>query len=420
MKQLLTNATLLTFAGPDGPRAGAAAGALGLIRRGAVLMDEGRIVAVGPADQVLKHPDARKGRIHDAGGRVAMPGFVDAHTHPVFAEPRLKDFELRARGRSYQEIAAAGGGIVSSLSGVRGTGERDLTALLQERAARFLACGTTTIEAKSGYGLDKDSELKSLRALKHLAAGGSIGVVPTFLGAHAVPPEYEGRPGEYLRFMAREVLPVVASEGLARYADAFVERGYFGPAEAGEFLRAAKAAGLGVRVHAEQITRSGGARLAAELGACCADHLDRADDEDLGAMKAAGTMACLVPGSNHFLGLAEMPPARRIIDAGVPVALATDFNPGTCPCWNMQEVLAIAVTRMKMTPEEALVASTVNGAWAAGLGRTHGALAAGMAADLSVFECSDYRELCYWFGKNLAATVFKSGKVAHAATDLRL
>ncbi|MBI3299731.1 MAG: imidazolonepropionase [Elusimicrobia bacterium] len=420
MKQLVTNATLLTFAGPDEPRAGAAASNVGLIRQGAVLMDEGVIVAAGPADKVLAHPDSRKGRVHDAGGRVVMPGFVDAHTHPAFAEPRLRDFELRAQGKTYQEIAAAGGGIISSVSALRGTTERDLTVLLQERAARFIECGTTTIEAKSGYGLDKDSELKSLRALKHLGAGGMLGVVPTFLGPHAVPPEYQGRTGEYARFMAREVLPVVAEEKLALYADVFCERGYFGAAECTDFLQAARAAGLGLRVHAEQLTHSGGAKLAARLKACTADHLDHADDDDLGALKAAGTVACLVPGSNHFLGLGSMPPARRILDAGVPVALATDFNPGTCPCWNMQEILAIAVTRMKMSPEEALVSATVNGAWAAGLGKTHGVLAVGQAADLVIYDCEDYRELCYWFGKNLAVTVFKAGKVVHSTAELRV
>ena len=419
MKQLVTNATVLTFSGPAEPRSGPASRNVGLIRQGAVLMDEGKIVSVGPADMVLKHPDARKGRVHDAGGRVVMPGFVDAHTHPVFGAPRLKDFELRAQGRTYQEIAAAGGGIVSSVHGVRGTTEKELTALLVERAARFLECGTTAIEAKSGYGLDKDSELKSLRALKHLAAGGMIDVVPTFLGPHAVPPEYQGKPGDYARFMAKEVLPVVAAEGLARYADVFCERGYFGPIESEDFLRAAQAAGLGLRVHAEQLTRSGGAQLAAKLKACTADHLDKADDLDLAALKDAGTVACLVPGSNHFLGLSEMPPARRILDAGVPVALATDFNPGTCPCWNMQEILAVAVTRMKMGPEEVLVSATVNGAWAAGLGKTHGTLEVGRAADVVVYDCTDYRELSYWFGKNLAVTVFKGGKVAHSVEDLR-
>lgn len=420
MKQLVTNATLLTFAGPDEPRSGAAASNIGLIRRGAVLMDEGRLVAIGPADQVLAHPDSRKGRVHDAGGRVVMPGFVDAHTHPVFAEPRLRDFELRARGKSYQEIGLAGGGILSSVTALRGTTERDLTTLLQERASRFIECGTTTIEAKSGYGLDKDSELKSLRALKHLAAGGILGVVPTFLGPHAVPPEYQGRAAEYARFMAREVLPVVASEKLAEFADVFCERGYFGDAECSDFLEAARKAGLGLRVHAEQLTHSGGAKLAARLRACSADHLDHADDQDLAALKAAGTVACLVPGSNHFLGLGTMPPARKILGAEVPVALATDFNPGTSPCWNMQEILAIAVTRMKMTPEEALVSATINGAWAVGLGKTHGSLVAGRAADVVIYDCTDYRELCYWFGKNLAATVFKAGKVVHSAHDLRI
>ncbi|TBR21112.1 imidazolonepropionase [bacterium] len=419
MKQLVTNATLLTFAGPAEPRAGAAARNVGLIRRGAVLMDEGKIVSVGPADMVAKHPDALKGRVHDAGGRVVLPGFVDAHTHPVFGAPRLKDFELRAQGRTYQEIAAEGGGIVSSVHGVRGTTEKELTSLLVDRAARFLECGTTTIEAKSGYGLDKDSELKSLRALKHLAAGGMLEVVPTFLGPHAVPPEYLGRASDYVRFLVKEVLPVVAAEGLAKYADVFCEQGYFDAYESEAFLKAAAAAGLGVRVHAEQLSRSGGAQLAAKLKACTADHLDKADDLDLAALKDAGTVACLVPGSNHFLGLAEMPPARRILDAGVPVALATDFNPGTCPCWNMQEILAIAVSRMKMSPEEVLVAATVNGAWAVGLGKTRGTLEVGRAADVVVYDCTDYRELSYWFGKNLAVTVFKAGKVVHSTLELR-
>ncbi|HAH05569.1 MAG TPA: imidazolonepropionase [Elusimicrobia bacterium] len=419
MKQLIVNADLATFSGPEGPRAGAEMRSLGLIRGGAVLMDGGKIVSSGLKELVLKHPDAGKARLLDAGGRLLLPGFVDCHTHPVFAEPRLRDYGLRAQGKTYEEIAAEGGGIVSSVRAVRGASQEDLARGLFERARRFLECGTTTLEAKSGYGLDPDSELKMLRAMKAAAAGSPLEILPTFLGAHAVPPEYAGRTDDYVRLLVSEVLPVVAREGLARFADAFCEEGYFSPEQAEFYLKACQGAGLGLRLHAEQFTRCGGALLAARLGALSADHLDRVEDNDLAALKAAGVVACLVPGSNHFLGLSEFPPARRIIDAGVPVALATDFNPGTCPCWNLQEILSIAVSRMRMTPEEALCAVTVNAAHALGLGKTHGRIQPGMQADLVLFDCQDPRELPYWFGANLAVTVFKRGNVVHSTEELR-
>ncbi|HBL15259.1 MAG: imidazolonepropionase [Elusimicrobia bacterium GWA2_69_24] len=419
MKNLITNAVLLTLPGSERPRCAGELGKVGLIRDGAVLMDGERIAAVGLKDLVMRHPDARKGRIFDAGGRVVMPGFADCHTHPVFGAPRLKDFELRARGKSYREIAAEGGGIVSSLAAVRGATEAELTRLLQEQAQRFLECGTTAIEAKSGYGLDKDSELKALRAIKHVAAGGRLDIVATFLGAHAVPPEYKGKPAAYVAMLIRDVLPAVAAERLAVYVDAFCEKGYFSPQESESFLAAGAAAGLRVKVHAEQLSRSGGAALAARLNAVSADHLDCADDGDLRLLKESGTIAVLVPGSNHFLGLTEYPPARRIIDSGVPVALATDFNPGTCPCWNMQEILSIAVSRMRMTPEETLAAATINGAHAMGLGQTHGSLETGKVADILVMDCRDYREIPYWFGANLVAAVFKRGKLLHHTVELQ-
>jgi len=420
MKNLITNAALLTFAGSDAPRAGAEMGSLGLVRNGALLMDGETIAAVGLKDVVMKHPDARKGRIFDAAGRVVMPGFVDSHTHPVFGAARLKDFGLRARGKGYEEIAAQGGGIVSSINAVRGATEAELTERLLDQTQRFLECGTTTIEAKTGYGLDKDSELKALRAIKHVAAGGRLEIVPTFLGAHAVPPEYEGRPSEYVAMLLRDVLPVVVEEGLARYADAFCERGYFSAEDAETFLKACAEAGLGVKVHAEQLSHWGGTRVAARLKAVSADHLDHVDDGDLALMKDAGVIASLVPGSNQFLGMKDFPPARKIIDAGVPVALATDFNPGSCPCWNMQEILSIACTRMGMTPEEALTAATINGAYAAGLGKTHGSLETGKSADVVVMECEDPVELSYWFGANLAGMVFKKGRLVHSVSELRV
>ncbi len=411
MRTLIQNASLLTLSGTSAPRCGREMDHVGLVRGGALLIDGAKIIAAGNPDIVLKHPDAKKSVIHDAKGRVVLPGFVDCHTHPVFAAPRLKDFDSRLRGKTYQEIAAAGGGIASSAASVRGATEEELTRKLQGYAQRFLDCGTTTIEAKSGYGLDKDSELKSLRAIKHAAAGGALEFVPTFLGAHALPAEYQGRPGDYLDLMVKEVLPVVAKEGLARYVDAFCERNYFSPSETERFLKAGKDAGLGVRIHAEQLSRSGGSAVAAKLGAASADHLDHASDEDLALLASAGVVAALVPGSNQFLGLSEFAPARRIISAGVAVALASDFNPGTSPCWSMQQVIALACQRMKMTPEEAICAATVNGAHALGLGKTHGRLEPGCAADFTVLDCQDYRELAYWFGGNLAAAVYKSGKL---------
>lgn len=415
MRHLLTNATLVTFTGPEEPRSGKDMERLGIIRDGALLMSDGVIEAVGRRDEVLARPEARKGRVYDAGGRVVLPGFVDSHTHPLFGEPRLKDFELRARGKSYREIAEEGGGILSSIHAVRSTPEAQLVELLASQAGRFLECGTTTIEAKTGYGLDKDSELKGLRAVRTASGLSALEMIGTFLGAHAVPPEYRGRPSEYVAMLSRDVLPEVASGGLARFVDAFCEPGYFSVEDSEAFLSAGAAAGLGVKVHAEQLSRSGGARLAARLRAVSADHLDHASGEDLAELKAAGTVAALTPGCNHFLGLPEYPPARRIIAAGVPVALATDFNPGSCPCWNMQEIVSLAVTRMRMTPEEALCAATVNGAWALGLGRSHGSLEAGKAADAVVYDCRDYREIPYWFGANLATAVFKKGRLVHDA-----
>jgi imidazolonepropionase len=419
MKQLITNATLLTLSGPDEPRAAEQMRSIGLIRDGAVFMEDGLIRSVGLSDVVLRDPDARKARIHDAEGRVVMPGFVDCHTHPVFGEARLKDFGLRTSGKTYQEIAAEGGGIVSSIRSTRGATESELTQRLLEQSYRFLESGTTTVEAKSGYGLDKDSELKALRAIKHVAAGSPLEFVPTFLGAHAIPPEYRGRPAEFVDMLIKEVLPVVVREDLARYVDAFCENGFFTSFDCRRFLEAGASAGLGVRIHAEQLTRSGGAALAADLKAASADHLDHADETDLAKLREAGVVAALVPGSNHFLGHADYPDARKIIDAGVPAALATDFNPGTCPCWNMQEVISIATTRMKMSVEEAIAASTINAAHALGLSKTVGSLENGKQADVIVLSCRDYRELAYWFGANQVDLVFKKGKLVYDAKGPR-
>lgn len=418
---LLVNAgQLLTFQGAPGPRRGADLGKPGLYRGGAVLIEGDRIAAAGLRDVVARHPAAEKARLLDAGGRVVLPGFVDSHSHPVFAAPRLRDFELRARGEGYREIAAEGGGILSSVDAVRKAAEAELADGLGRWCERFIECGTTTLEAKSGYGLDLPSELKSLRAIRRAAERTALELVPTFLGAHAVPPELAADPHRYVRVLCEEMIPAVAREKLARFADVFCDRGYFSEAQAETILRAAAEHGLRPRIHAEQLGRTGGAAVAARVGAASADHLDHADAEDAAALKSAGVIATLVPAANYFLGLARYPDARRLIEAGVPVALATDFNPGTAPCWNMQMVLSLACTQLRMTPEEALAAATVNGAHALGLGDTHGRLEPGLQADLIVLDAADYREACYYFGANQVAMVMKRGAIVHSTREFRV
>ncbi|MBI5210186.1 MAG: imidazolonepropionase [Elusimicrobia bacterium] len=416
---ILNIGQLLTMVGADRPRRGREMSSLGLIMDGAVLVEDGKIAAAGFKDLVLNDGRAKSSRIIDAGGRVVLPGFVDSHAHPVFAAPRLDDFESRAKGATYEELAAAGGGILSTVAGVRSATLDSLTADLRERARRILESGTTTLEAKSGYGLDLDSELKMLRAIATVASMGPLELVPTFLGAHAVPPEYKGRRDDYVRAVCEQMIPAVAREGLARFVDVFCEEGYFTAAESRRVLDAAAKAGLKRKVHADQLTRGGGAGVAAGAGAVSADHLECAEEADISALAASGAVATLLPGSNYFLAK-PYPPGRRFIDMGAAVALATDFNPGSCPCWDMRMILSIATTQMKLTPAEALVAATVNGAYALDLGATHGVLRAGMAADLVCWEASDFRELPYYFGAPTVAWVMKAGKVAYSRETLKL
>ena len=404
----------LTMAGSDGPRAGREKGSTGLLRDAAGLVDGGKILAAGPSERVLADPRATGAARSSAKGAVLTPGFVDAHTHPVFAAPRLDDFEGRVSGLSYADLAARGGGILSTVNGVRGASESDLTAGLRRRAADFLACGTTTIEAKSGYGLDLENELKLLRALKTANERGPLEIVPTLLGAHAVPAELRGRKSAYLDRVCDEMIPKAASEGLARFVDIFCEDGYFDLADLERVGAAAEKAGLALKVHSEQLSRMGSLPAAVKRKAGSVDHLDHASEADFPALAASRTVACLVPGSNYFLSK-PYPPARRLLDAGAAVALATDFNPGTCPCWDMRTIVSIACTQMKMTPAEALVAATINGAYAAGIGATHGSLEEGKSADLVCHEAEDWREIAYWFGAPKIRWTMKRGEIAHGA-----
>lgn len=413
-RTLILNASqLLTMTGPDRARCGKEMSSLGLIRDGAVLIEDGLILACGLRDLVMRHEGASSARLLDAGGGVVLPGFVDSHSHPVFAAPRLDDFEKRGQGKTYAEIAAGGGGILSTVNGVRGATLAALTAGLRERAQKFIAGGTTTLEAKSGYGLDLESELKMLRAIHEACAQVPLEMIPTFIGAHAVPAEMAGRREEYVRRVCEEMIPAVAREGLARFADVFCERGYFTPEDSGRVLQAAAQSGLKTKIHAEQLTRSGGVKLAVESRACSADHLDFIEEEDIASLVGGQTVACLVPGSNYFLAK-PYPPARRLIDAGAAVALATDFNPGTCPCWDMRMILSIACTQMKMSPAEALVAATINGACALGLEKSHGSLEPRKKADIICYGAEDYREIPYYFGAGDVEWVMKAGVMVHS------
>ena len=407
---VLNIAQLLTFPGLDAPRRGRDLNSVGMIQDAAVLIEKGLIAAAGPRDVVLKTTSPEKCRIIDAQGRIVLPGFVDSHSHPVFAAPRILDFESRLQGKTYAEIASLGGGILSTVDLVRRSSEEALAASLKRWVKKILESGTTTLEAKSGYGLDWENERKILRVLAQADKEGPLEIVSTFLGAHAVPPEMKDRREVYIQRLIEEMIPRVAGENLARFSDVFCEGGYFSKEESRRIFEASKQAGLGLKIHAEQLSQNGGAALAADFEASSADHLDFADEADIRALARSNVVACLVPGSNYFLSK-PYPPARKLIDSGAAVALATDFNPGTCPCWDMRMILSIACTQMKMKIEEALSAAIVNGAWAVGLGKTHGGFQAGKVADLVCHEAEDYRELPYYFGFSPVFWTMKKGEV---------
>jgi imidazolonepropionase len=341
-----------------------------------------------------------------------LPGFVDAHAHPVFGGNRVDEFELRASGATYEEIAAGGGGIRSTVRKTRAANEAELLALAQERSQWFLRCGTTTMEAKSGYGLSLAEELKILRVIQQLNESTPIEFVPTFLGAHAFPEELADRPDEYLDCIVNEMLPEVVRQDLAESCDIFCETGYFDAAATHRILGAAKSAGLKLRMHADQLTNSGGAALAAELGAVTADHLEQTDAAGIAAMKRADVQPVLLPASVYALGKTRYPPARAMIEAGLGVVLATDFNPGSSPTPSIPMVLSLAATQMKMTPAEAITAATINAACSLGRGAQIGSLEQGKRGDFVVCDCDDYREIAYWFGLPLVHSVYVRGRRA--------
>jgi imidazolonepropionase len=396
---------LFTLAGPNRPRTGTEMSQIAIIRDGGMLIRDGKIERVGPSDEIEK--DVGDSEIVDARGRVVMPGFVDAHTHLVFAGNRLDDFERRARGETYQQIAKAGGGIWSTVEKTRAASERDLLALAKTHANWFLCCGTTTAEAKSGYGLTVEDELKILRVMRRLNEEVRLEIVPTFLGAHAVPQELA--PDEYLDLVVTEMVPRVTAEKLAEFCDVFCERGYFDIDQSRKILSAAKKLGLSLRGHVDQLTNSGGAKLMAEMSATTADHLEQTDERGIAALKKTNVQPVLLPGSVYALGSSCYPRAREMIEAGLAVVLATDFNPGSSPTPSMPMVLSLACTQMKMSPAEAITASTVNPAYSLKRGDKIGSLEPGKLANFVIFDCEDYRELAYWFGVPQTHAVYVRG-----------
>jgi imidazolonepropionase len=410
--KLFVNASqVVTCAGPGRARRGTEMADAG-IRRDAAVLVRGEVIAeVGhAADMERKHSDVER---IDCRGAVLTPGLVDSHTHAIFGAARYEEQGMRAAGVGYMEIASAGGGIHSSVRSVRAASEDELAELARRRLARMASYGATTVEVKSGYGLRVEDELKQLRVIARLEGTLPLRLIPTWLGAHEIPPEFratEAARQGYVRALAEEMLPRVVEERLARFADVFCEPGVFTIDETRYVLEAARDAGLLLKLHADELEPSGAAELAAALGATSADHLAAISRSGVDALAASGTVATLLPGTMLFLGRGRQAPARALIEAGVAVALATDFNPGTSPTVNLPLILTLGVSQLRMSPEEAIIAATVNGAAALGLAHRVGQIAAGFSADLALFEMEDVRELPYWYGERRCMSTWLRGK----------
>jgi imidazolonepropionase len=415
---LITGASqLLTLRG-SGPRRGDPLSNPGIIENGALLVRDGLIAAVGTRGEVEKLPEARAAEKLDLGGRVALPGFVDSHTHLVHAASRAEEYELKIAGASYEEIARKGGGILNSVKKLRAATSEALKKRALAALKQFAAHGTTTLEAKSGYGLDVASELKILRLHKDLAAEQLVEIVSTFLGAHVVPAEFRGKAGgadRYIKLIEQNMLPEIGESRLAEFCDVFCDRGAFTVEQSKRVLQAGRQWGLAPRVHAEQLSRTGAARLAILLRAASCDHLEHVNKSDIQALGKSETVATLLPGCDFHLGLEQYAPARALIDAGAIVSLATDYNPGTSPTLSMPMILSLACTQLRMTPAESIAAATINAAYALRRGESIGSLEVGKQADFAVFEVADYREIPYYFGVNHCWMTVKRGRVIHAA-----
>ena len=415
---LILHARQLITCASNGPKRGAAMTDVGLIEDGAVAVKDGKIVAVGPTDELLARYAART--IVDATGKVVTPGFVDAHTHVVYAGDRVAEFEMRIRGATYMEIMAAGGGIVSTMRAVREATAEQLAEETRRRLDEMLMLGTTTTEVKTGYGLSVEAEIKLLRTIELLADSHPMTLIPTFLGAHAVPPAYKGRTDAYVDLVVEEMIPAAAawceasSFGQAQspfFCDVFCEAGVFDVEQSRRVLEAGRAHGMTPKLHADEFENLGGVTLAVELGAISVDHLDVTPPEEIARLAASDTVGVVIPAVNFNLGSCHFADARGLIDAGVALALATDINPGSAPTPAMPMVMAIATRYQKLLPAEALNASTINAAYAIGMGDRIGSLQAGKQADILILDTADYRHLAYEFGKNFVETVIKDGKI---------
>ncbi|HEX2913974.1 MAG TPA: imidazolonepropionase [Chloroflexia bacterium] len=413
---------LVTLTGPERARRGPEMNDLGIIPEAALAVVAGKVAAVGTLPEVLEAvqtgPETQR---IDAAGMAVIPGFVDPHTHSVFAGDRAEEFGRRLAGASYLEILAAGGGILDTVRRTRAASFEKLLEQGRVALRTMLENGTTTVEVKSGYGLEAESELKQLRVIKALAAEIEMPhIIATFLGAHALPPEYTNQREAYLSLLCDELIPQVAAQNLAEFCDVFCEEGVFTIEESRRILDAGQRYGLRPKIHADEIVPLGGAGLAASLKAVSADHLCYACEKDLAAMAGAGTVAVLLPGTSFMLRHQEDAPARRMIDLGLPVALATDYNPGTCPVPSMAIMIGLACLRMRLTPAEALCAATVNAAWALGRGEQAGSLVPGKQADFLILNAPSFLHIPYCFGQNLVKTVVKDGTVLKFAEQSEL
>jgi len=413
---LITGASqLLTLRG-GAPRRGNSLSKLGIAKDGAVLIREGRIAAVGTRAQVEARKDAKRAEKMDVGGRVVLPGFVDPHTHLIHAASRAEEYELKIQGASYEEVARKEGGILDSVKKLRAASSEALKSRARAALEEFASCGTTTVEAKSGYGLDFTSELKILGLQRELNGEQPLEIVSTFLGAHTVPAEFRGKfngPERYIALLLGQMLPEVVNEGLAEFCDVFCDRGAFTREQSRRILSEGKQHGLVPRVHAEQLSRTGATQLAVELGAASCDHLEQVNAADIRALGKSRTVATLLPGCDFHLGWKQYAPARKLIEGGAVVALATDYNPGTSPTVSMPMILSLACAQLRMTPAEAIAAATINAAYALRREKKVGSLETGKQADLAVFEVEDYREIPYYFGMHRCWMTVKSGEIIY-------
>lgn len=413
---------LLTLRG-RGARRGNSLSDVGIVKDGALLIRRGLIVAVGTRKYIEALPEARTAEMLDLGGRVVLPGFVDSHTHLIHAASRADEYELKIAGASYEEIARKGGGILNSVKKLRAATDEALQTRARHALQEFAKHGTTTIEAKSGYGLDLANELRilTLQQGAPLRGPGLVEIVSTFLGAHVVPAEYRGKAGgaeRYIRMLTEVLIPEVAERRLAEFCDVFCDRGAFTREQSKRILQRAREFGMVPRLHAEQLSRTGAAQLAVQLGAASCDHLEQINRADIQALAKSNTVATLLPGCDFHLGLKKYAPARALIDAGAIVALATDYNPGTSPTLSMPMIFSLACTQLRMTPAEAIAAATINGAYALRREEKIGSLDVGKQADFAVFDVADYREIPYYFGVNTCVKTFKRGRIIYPAIQI--